>query len=379
LGPGTDPVLGCCELGAAACVGPIANPSFCDQIPLSYVTLASVLERWRSIRRRLGRRAVKAMIHSSPAFLANPTRLSAATVMAMPTIAARHWPYSENGESFVLMRHDLGSMSLDPPTPDPIHWTHGEPDAATYLAEGREHTRAMVDVLTRAGAPLHPGQRILDFGCGTGRMMRWLPEELGECELWGVDINETNLVWARDHLGPRFHFAAITTLPHLPFSDSSMDIVYAASVFTQFSQLVDAWLLEISRVLRPGGHLYVTVHDKRSIELILGFGADHRLRWLRDAIVEFDREVPFIESDFAVVSISRLPHAEIVFYDREHFSQRLSNAGFDVVEVAEEAFYFQPGLVCKRRADVSYDSQPDRSRSIRHSKARTSSANISTS
>jgi ubiquinone/menaquinone biosynthesis C-methylase UbiE len=268
--------------------------------------------------------------------------------MSTPTIAARTLPYSPDGASFVRMRAATGAASTTLPDPPETLLAHFEPDVATYLREGRAHTQTMLSTLEEAGASVRQAKRVLDFGCGSGRMLRWLPEAAPDADLWGVDIDETPLVWAQDHLGARFRFAAISTFPYLPFADDSIDIAYAGSVFTQFSQLADAWLLELARVLRPGGYFYVTIHDKKSVDLILQFGPDHRLHWLKEAVRDFDRTTPFIGMDYAVVSLSRPPHGEIVFYDREHFTSRLGAAGFDVVAVVEEGFYFQPGIVCQK-------------------------------
>jgi hypothetical protein len=45
--------------------------------------------------------------------------------------------------------------------------------------------------------------------------------------------------------------------------------VYCASVFTHITDLADAWLLEIRRVLKIGGHAYITVHDMISYRELL--------------------------------------------------------------------------------------------------------------
>ena len=36
-------------------------------------------------------------------------------------------------------------------------------------------------------------------------------------------------------------------------------------VFTHIDDLVDSWLLELRRTLKPGGRLYVTIHDDTSV------------------------------------------------------------------------------------------------------------------
>ena len=70
------------------------------------------------------------------------------------------------------------------------------------------------------------------------------------------------------NLTPEFHFITNTTEPHLPFEDKHFDLVYCGSVFTHIMDLPDAWFLELRRVVKRGGLLYITVNDKHSAEVI---------------------------------------------------------------------------------------------------------------
>jgi ubiquinone/menaquinone biosynthesis C-methylase UbiE len=67
------------------------------------------------------------------------------------------------------------------------------------------------------------------------------------------------------------HFVTTTTAPHLPFEDDYFDLVYCGSVFTHISDLADAWLLEIRRILRTGAYAYITIHDNKSVRLLQVF------------------------------------------------------------------------------------------------------------
>jgi ubiquinone/menaquinone biosynthesis C-methylase UbiE len=81
-------------------------------------------------------------------------------------------------------------------------------------------------------------------------------------------------------------FANTTTLPHVPYEDNYFDLIYAGSVFTHIADLADAWLLELKRILRPGGMLYVTVHDDHTLEVLRADFPDYYLTRL-----ELDYEV----------------------------------------------------------------------------------------
>ena len=55
-------------------------------------------------------------------------------------------------------------------------------------------------------------------------------------------------------------------LPHLPFEDGKFSFIYALSVFTHIEDLQDLWLMEMQRILKPGGCAVFTVHDEHSIQ-----------------------------------------------------------------------------------------------------------------
>ena len=101
-------------------------------------------------------------------------------------------------------------------------------------------------------------------------MIRWLADLAQECQIWASKIDARQSLWCQENLSPPFNFATVTTAPHLPFEDRYFDLIYCGSVFTHIDHdLADAWLLELKRIIRPGGRVYITVHDKHSADLII--------------------------------------------------------------------------------------------------------------
>jgi SAM-dependent methyltransferase len=135
-----------------------------------------------------------------------------------------------------------------------------------FLNSGKEHFDTMIDILGKSDFFIGSVNRILDFGCGAGRMIRWLDDCVEHSEVWGVDIQAELIIWCQQHLSPPFKFATVTTAPHLPFEDRYFDLIYCGSIFSHIDDLADAWLLELKRILQPGGRLYITVHDKHSLQ-----------------------------------------------------------------------------------------------------------------
>ena len=150
--------------------------------------------------------------------------------------------------------------------PDLIH----QPTAAEFLETGRIVVESMRRILAADGFAFVAGQRVLDFGCFNGRLLRWLLDEArAGVEFWGVDIDAHAIEWVAARMSPPFQFAVTTTEPHLPFPQDHFDLIYAGSVFTHMADLAVAWLLELKRVLKPGGRAYLTFNDEVTIARIL--------------------------------------------------------------------------------------------------------------
>jgi len=93
---------------------------------------------------------------------------------------------------------------------------------------------------------------VLEFGCGCGRMSRWLLEEPG-MHLTGIDIHPALIEWCSRHL-PTGLFETNPALPPTRFADESFDLVVNHSVFTHLDEdYQDLWLEELARVTRPEG------------------------------------------------------------------------------------------------------------------------------
>jgi ubiquinone/menaquinone biosynthesis C-methylase UbiE len=104
---------------------------------------------------------------------------------------------------------------------------------------------------------LDEGARVLDVGCGTGRLARWIAERLGSRgSVVGLDPLEHRISVARSHGGAaRFEVGRAEDLG--AFEDRSFDAVCLSSVLHWVSDKARA-LAEARRVLRPGGRLAVT-------------------------------------------------------------------------------------------------------------------------
>ena len=114
------------------------------------------------------------------------------------------------------------------------------------------------------------GQRCLDFGCGIGRVIRHFGEEARTSEFWGCDIDGPSIRWTVDNLAPPFRFYRLSATAALPFEDSSFDLVYAISVFSQIYEDWHQIAVDLRRILKPGGTLIMSYTGRRPFEETIG-------------------------------------------------------------------------------------------------------------
>lgn len=100
----------------------------------------------------------------------------------------------------------------------------------------------------------------LDFGCGSGRIMRWFLQE-HELSLTGCDIHRPTIEWMRSAYPEEVQLYCNDPEPPLPEAAETFDLVYCGSVFSHLPDWAP-WLLELRRVLKPGGILVASIHGR---------------------------------------------------------------------------------------------------------------------
>lgn len=120
---------------------------------------------------------------------------------------------------------------------------------------------------------LKPDGKILDFGCGIGRMALPLTEYLTKGKYVGIDCAKGAIDWLQKNITPQFprftfhHLDAYNShynprgefsLPPL-FEDGTFDLAFLASVFTHTTlEQVEHYTKELALVIRPGGRCWVS-------------------------------------------------------------------------------------------------------------------------
>lgn len=109
------------------------------------------------------------------------------------------------------------------------------------------------------------GRDVLDFGAGTGALA--VAVALRGARVTAVDPTAVSLEacrWRARYFGlddDRVRTQAISAQPGLPYADARFDVVICNSVFEFIPDHREAYVRELARVLRPGGHLVVSTEN----------------------------------------------------------------------------------------------------------------------
>ena len=129
----------------------------------------------------------------------------------------------------------------------------GRWDVEEFLATGRTDVAYTLRWLAELGLP-HHFERVLDFGCGVGRLSQALAHHADE--VIGVDIAAPMLDRARelDRSQGRCRYVLNEAADLSQFPAGFVDLVYCALVLQHLPRpAIDRYLAEFIRVLRPGG------------------------------------------------------------------------------------------------------------------------------
>jgi SAM-dependent methyltransferase len=138
----------------------------------------------------------------------------------------------------------------------------GWEDPDHFLGVGRKIYWDLKRLSGNAGRHFHSFHSILDFGCGCGRVTRYLRKIDGRT-VFGTDIDPECIQWCKEYLSSIATFTVNDVRPPLAFPDESLDLVYGISVFTHLPEEMQfQWLEELRRVIKKGGMFITSVHGE---------------------------------------------------------------------------------------------------------------------
>jgi SAM-dependent methyltransferase len=221
-----------------------------------------------------------------------------------------------------------------------------------FVSGGAHAANVLVKMFEEHGQPLDAAARVLDWGCGCGRLIVHVKDATGGAELHGCDVDPYAIDWDRRMIeGATFALSGYA--PPLPYEDGTFDAIYGSSIFTHFTEAQqEHWLKELRRVAVRGSLVITTVNGdavwkqyangtyvtksrsfSRSMQRLPALGADElrfipypRSRWNRTDYARIDDTYGLTFHGEEYVRESWSKHFEVL-----DFHPGILNSGQDLV------------------------------------------------
>ena len=148
---------------------------------------------------------------------------------------------------------------------DSLMFTRTAAGRRAYADAGLSAVRGIEAGLTAAGRSWSTVGSMLDFGCGYGRVGRWLSLYLPPQRVTVTDVDDAAVAFCRREFG----FAGFTVSTELAGSTlGRYDLVWAGSVFTHLPHEQGSELAaHLVAAIEPGGVLVFSTQGERSLEV----------------------------------------------------------------------------------------------------------------
>ena len=179
-----------------------------------------------------------------------------------------------------------------------------------------------------------PPEKMLDFGCGWGRMLRLLRKSgvLDETEVFGCDIDDEGLRFV-ERTVPRVAVSIHAGSPPTAYVNGEFDLIYAYSVFSHLPPKPHmAWAGELRRICKVGGTVCVTTQGMNFLKWCLA-NPDLHLPKLISDVVSSDAVSKYEAGEYLYALDSPLrPDYGHAVVPRSYFEKNWRPLGFEIVD-----------------------------------------------
>ena len=169
------------------------------------------------------------------------------------------------------------------------------------------------------------GQRILELGCGNAHLARTLLTQFPGSRVTGLEVDECQ--HAKNLASPRAGLDFVAAgAQAIPFPEASFDLALMLKSLHHLPRPLMAQALgEVARVLRPGGHLYVSepVFDGPFNDVVRLFNDEQVVRAAAQAAVD-----AALRTEVWAQAAERRFEMPVTFRDFEEFERKLMRPTF---------------------------------------------------
>ena len=141
------------------------------------------------------------------------------------------------------------------------NWTGN--DGPALLRQTIDFTRSVEQNFWNLMGRRLAGERILDFGCGYGRIARLMYYFADPADMYCVDPWEESIRLCRESRMPGNFFVSDYLPQSLPVPEQQFGLIYAFSVFTHLSERATRTALDtLRRYVAPNGMLVITIRPE---------------------------------------------------------------------------------------------------------------------
>jgi len=218
------------------------------------------------------------------------------------------------------------------------HWTgsHGE----MLLGQSLAFMKTMLAGFGASTGKKIETARILDFGCGWGRMLRLCYKYVPVDNLFGVDPWDESINECKNH-GVKANLAISDWVPYsLPF-EQKFELIFAFSVFTHLSEKTTRIVLEtLRKYIQEDGLLVITVRPKEYWHVHNQGASESKMMKVHDgkgyAFIPHER--PPVDGDITYGDTS----ISLEYFEKHISNWKVESVEFNEVDSNQVVFFLKP-------------------------------------
>ncbi len=242
-----------------------------------------------------------------------------------------------------------------PSIPQPANQNATASKGQSDLAYGFNLYQAYRRLFLEHGGEFNDHTKVLDFGCGWGRLIRFFIRDVSPQNLFGTDITEQDIKtcqatnrWAS--------FSLNDVSPPLNYLDQSFDLIYAHSVFSHLPEaLTNDWVNDFNRLLKPGGMLIFSTLKRDFFGKVAKWLHQDKLqKWQNSACIAFDNVgrhiAAYDRGEFCYGSVDQ-PNYGYAAIPQAYIEKHWTRIFQDVQFLSQVKGCAQAMIVCKKVGD----------------------------